>query len=270
MPSQLYNLLHSKGETIIKKHHYVYEITNKINGTKYIGKRTCSTSIDEDSLYMGSGLLITRAINKHNIENFDKKIIKEFETADEAFQFEEELIEKLDAWKSPLYYNLKPGGKGKWTPLIGDRNPMKKLENRKKVSIAQTGILNHNYGKKAPEHVRARMREAHSGEKNGFFGKSHTEETKNKISEANKGKLLGIPKTEEHKRKLKQSSARRKPIFVNGVIYRTMSDAEKELGISRVTLRKRANDINNNDVRFIQIERSNDYRKDNLHLKNVD
>ena len=44
--------------------HYVYEITNNINGKKYIGKRSTHTSIDKDN-YLGSGIAIKKAIEKY-------------------------------------------------------------------------------------------------------------------------------------------------------------------------------------------------------------
>ena len=40
--------------------HYVYEITNLINGKKYIWKRSCKCSIEEDK-YMGSGKLLKKS-----------------------------------------------------------------------------------------------------------------------------------------------------------------------------------------------------------------
>ena len=48
--------------------HYVYEITNLVNGKKYIGKRSCSCSIEQDK-YMGSGKILKQADIKRYISN---------------------------------------------------------------------------------------------------------------------------------------------------------------------------------------------------------
>ena len=128
---------------------------------------------------------------------------------------------------------------------------MKKPENRLKVSIAQRGKLNHNYGKKASEETRIKMNLAAAGEKNSFYGRKHSEESRKKISQANKGKLKGIPKSEEHKKKISESSSRKKKIMVDGVIYLSLTSAEKETGISRKTLANRANNKKFKNVRFL-------------------
>lgn len=88
--------------------HYVYEITNNINQKKYIGKHS-TNNLDDG--YMGSGVFIRKAIDKYGLENFTKTIIKKFDTSEEAFKFEAELVTE-DVVKDRMYYNMKPGGYG--------------------------------------------------------------------------------------------------------------------------------------------------------------
>ncbi|WDR21839.1 homing endonuclease [Salmonella phage vB_SenM_UTK0003] len=90
------------------KYHYVYEITNNINGKKYIGKHS-TNNLDDG--YVGSGVFIKKAINKYGLENFTKIIIKKFDTSKEAFEFEAEMVTE-DVVKNRMYYNAKPGGYG--------------------------------------------------------------------------------------------------------------------------------------------------------------
>ena len=91
--------------------HYVYEITNLINGKKYIGKRSCKCPIEKDK-YMGSGNLIAKAIKKHGVENFKKDILQICENEDMAYEWEKVYIEQVRAYDNSNYYNIHLGGKG--------------------------------------------------------------------------------------------------------------------------------------------------------------
>ena len=106
--------------------HYVYEITNKINGKKYIGKHSTNNLNDK---YMGSGVAISEAIKKYGIENFSKNILHLCDSEEEAFKFELLEIEKVEATKNSLYYNIASGGKGGVASLWND------LEHRENMSL---------------------------------------------------------------------------------------------------------------------------------------
>ena len=89
--------------------HYVYEITNNINGRKYIGKHSTNNLNDN---YMGSGKALLKAINKYGVENFSKNIIVVCESEKEAYLEEQRLIKERNAVESNLYYNIVDGGQG--------------------------------------------------------------------------------------------------------------------------------------------------------------
>ena len=78
---------------------YVYEITNNINGKKYIGKRKCYCNI-EDDCYMGSGAALALAKKKYGIQNFSKRIIEVCSTEDDAYKREEYWINHFNAVES--------------------------------------------------------------------------------------------------------------------------------------------------------------------------
>lgn len=110
---------------------YVYETTNLVNGKKYIGVSVTKENSDN---YLGSGVLLKRAIKKYSVESFIKIIIKEFESEKDARDYERNLIEKLNAINDENYYNLVAGGYGG-----GVRRHPVSDETKKKISDGNKG-----------------------------------------------------------------------------------------------------------------------------------
>ena len=79
----------------------------------------------------------------------------------------------------------------------GASGAIKSEKTRRKMSEANKGKNNPNYGKSLSEETRRKMSEARKGENHPNYGKSLSEETRRKMSEAQKGKI----RSEEHKRK---------------------------------------------------------------------
>jgi Mor family transcriptional regulator len=117
---------------------YVYETTNLINGKKYIG---VSVTKENSNNYLGSGILLKRAIKKYGVDSFNKKILKEFENEKDARDYERFLIQKLNAIDDENYYNLVAGGYGggvKKHPVSEEtKNKISKSHKGKKLSRKQ-------------------------------------------------------------------------------------------------------------------------------------
>lgn len=96
-----------------KKHYLVYKTTNDLNGMYYIGKH--ATTNPNDS-YLGSGVYLTRAIEKYGKEHFHKEILFDFDTEEEMNAKERELVNE-NLVKDETCYNLMLGGEGgdTWT-----------------------------------------------------------------------------------------------------------------------------------------------------------
>lgn len=124
-------------------YNYFYKITNLINDHYYYGVHSTSNL---DDGYMGSGKRIQYAIKKYGIENFKKDILKFFDTPEEAYNYEAEVVTE-QLVKSKECYNLKLGGSGGWMPHVHLTT-----ETKQKISKANKenhlGELNSNYGNK--------------------------------------------------------------------------------------------------------------------------
>ena len=170
----------------------IYRITNLINGKTYIGQHKYKKLNDE---YMGSGVLIKRAIKKHGIENFKKEIlysrIQYKETADDMERFaiaKERAIGKAE-------YNIANGGNG--TGTVSD-------ETKQKISKSRSGKPTWNKDKHMSEEYKIKLSMALKGKPTWNTGKKCgplSEEHKRKISESEKGRKL----SEETRKKMSES-----------------------------------------------------------------
>jgi hypothetical protein len=91
-----------------KQFHIVYQTTNKINNMIYVGAH--STDMLTDG-YLGSGHRLTLAIEKYGINSFERVILHTFNTPEEMFTKEAEIVNK-DFLKRPDVYNIVEGGFG--------------------------------------------------------------------------------------------------------------------------------------------------------------
>lgn len=91
--------------------HFVYLTTNLVNSKEYVGKHSTNKKIEDDT-YLGSGVLISKAISKYGAKNFKREILHICSSEEEAFDLEIKEIEERNAVESDMYYNLSAGGDG--------------------------------------------------------------------------------------------------------------------------------------------------------------
>lgn len=146
--------------------YYLYKITNTINDKIYIGVHKTT---DLNDGYMGSGKIISSAIKKHGIQNFNKEILQHFDNYEDALEKEKEVVNDVFLLREDVY-NIRRGGQGGFD------------------------YINKN-GLWALRH----------GEKNSFYGKKHTHETKKIIAEKTSKQWNGVSKTDEHKQNIAEA-----------------------------------------------------------------
>lgn len=91
----------------MQKQYFIYLTTNLINGKQYIGQHYGYTN----DAYLGSGVMLTRAIEKYGAENFNRVILCFCKDAEEANSKEIEIIARYNAVEDNNFYNLASGGR---------------------------------------------------------------------------------------------------------------------------------------------------------------
>lgn len=111
-----------------RKYHVIYQTVNLVNNKVYVGAHS-TDNVNDD--YYGSGTNITRAIEKYGKHSFKKDILHIFETPEEMFIKEKEIVTP-EFIKRPDVYNIVEGGYGGYNkgstglkhlhyPLTGER-----------------------------------------------------------------------------------------------------------------------------------------------------
>ncbi len=193
--------------------YYVYKTTNKLNGRYYIGVHK-SENIEKDS-YLGSGYILAKAITKYGKENFQREILFEFDTPEEAFSMEKEIVNE-EFVNDDITYNVALGGHGgkitEINPFVGRKHTeeTKEILRRKSSEKRHTeeskqkisNSLNEHYASLTDEQWEEMSRKF-SGENGPFFGRHHTEEVKEILRQKSTGRIY----SEESRRKMSENSA---------------------------------------------------------------
>ena len=106
------NVYYNVPSNQIEPYGFIYLTTNLVNGKKYIGQhkiQKCGVDRDE---YLGSGVLLTRAIKKYGRENFKREVLDFANNSDELNSKEEYYISFYDAVSRNDFYNIDCGGRG--------------------------------------------------------------------------------------------------------------------------------------------------------------
>jgi hypothetical protein len=145
----------------------VYKITNLLNNKIYVGVHK---TIDPNDGYYGSGDAILKAIKKYGKQNFKKEIIGCFDTKEDAYYLERQIVNE-DFVKRSDTYNRCCGGFGGGIEIANKNGLNNKNKNYKKISQTLKILWKTN-----PEKF------ANWIKSKDWTGRKHTEETKRKMS----------------------------------------------------------------------------------------
>jgi hypothetical protein len=160
----------------MKKYFYVYYSYEEF-GNGYIGKRECKCLPEEDINYFGS-------FKDKTFKPTQKIILETFDSVEDALEAECVLHDFYEVDKNPHFANKARQTSKKFyyiTPsenMIGENNPAKRPEVRKKISDAAKN-------RKASEETKRKMSKSHMGRisPKGMLGKKLTEEQREQIRE---------------------------------------------------------------------------------------
>lgn len=159
----------------------VYRITNLINGKIYVGVHRTN---DLNDSYMGSGMLIKRAIIKYGIQNFQREYLAVFDNAEDIFLMEKELVNE-DFVKDSATYNMATGGFG-GCPIAGQKGG---LNSNKRIS--SDPILKQRRYLRCKAHLSKMKDEGKCQGGPKFKGMKHSAKTKAKIGRSISKKCQG-------------------------------------------------------------------------------
>ena len=179
----------------------IYQITNKLNGKRYIGQHRYTDESNIMGCYFGSGVIISKAVRKYGKENFEREVLyKRIRSVETANAMEIWAIEKYKP-----EYNIAKGGLG--------------------------------FNFKHTEETKKKISESLKGRKGYFLGKHFSEEHKRKISESNKGRASPM-KNKKHSDSSKAlMSASQKGHKVSNETRKKISDANKGRVYSEIAIK---------------------------------
>lgn len=181
----------------MKTYYTIYKVTNQINGKIYVGSHKTK---DLNDSYMGSGKYLKRAQEKNGLENFTKEILFIFDTSEEMYKKEAEIVNE-DFLTNENTYNLKIGGFGGWDYLNNDElfdNPTHSIEHCKRISpfgtkeFIESCKLNGSFSKAGLRSKELGVGIHDPKHRAMFTGKTHTADAKRKIGNKNSINQQGV------------------------------------------------------------------------------
>lgn len=198
---------------------FIYITTNLINGKRYIGQKKFEEGINfyKWKSYLGSGVLLSKAIEKYGKENFIKDIVALAYSEEELNKMENEWINSYNAIYDDNYYNIAEGGR---------KNPFAGKSDEEMVVIREKA------GKS--------ISKINSGENHPNYGRCESDYTKSKIRDSMKKMYYNNP--ELKKTKKFSSRERRKVICITtGMVFDGVGIASRYYNIDRTGISKCCN-----------------------------
>jgi hypothetical protein len=182
--------------------HYVYliEKRNALPAAQkyYIGVRSCKGLIGDDK-YMSSSKTLQKDIKLNGRNNYNKIILKRFDTREDAFQYEIKLHDEFDVANNPIFFNKAKQLEFGFGGPIGEKNAFYGKHHTNEWKSVKSNQMKGNTNAKGYKHTDKTLEKIKLVRSQQVF----TEQTFKKRSESNKGNQYakGHIHTDEWKRK---------------------------------------------------------------------
>jgi hypothetical protein len=226
------------------KYYTIYKTVNLENNKYYIGKHV-TADINDD--YLGSGVVLTKAIKKYGKESFKKEILFVFQCQEEMNLKERQLVTE-NIILDKMSYNFALGGQGgNLGKLVNDKIGTKMsilLKGKSKSESHKQALRESKLLYKPTEETKEKIKNTisntwasmlaadrktkcgHPRNENGFYNKSHSCESVDKMK-----KTIGDSRKGSN-------NPNAKPIKIYGKTYLTRKECLEDLKISKSKLYK--------------------------------
>jgi group I intron endonuclease len=190
--------------------HYIYKITNILNGKVYIGRSNKATERWKQHKYFVRKdkpvQYIHRAMKKDGVDNFTYEVIDFAFNPWQADCIEMGYVEQYNSRNKEKGYNIAPGGKHAWNAgLPKELRPsygrLVSEETRRKISESNMGKIMPPRSKEwralmssiltGRKYSKEHVDKARQGRLKSLNGYNHTEETKKRLSKSHMGLYVG-------------------------------------------------------------------------------
>ena len=193
-------------------YHYLYRITNKLEGKHYYGSRSSVVEPTSDLgvRYFSSSTAVRKDIRRLGVSAFKFKVVSYHDKRTDAYSAEERIQRRLRVVERPEFYNRSyQTNKFSW---LGGKHT---AQTRSKMSAQRKGRIPWNKGRHvfaALSDEERRHKFGSMGEDNPFYGKHHSPETRKKLSELSarfsgeKNSFYGKTHTAETRARLREAT----------------------------------------------------------------
>jgi group I intron endonuclease len=147
--------------------YYLYEIRNNLDNKIYVGVHKTE---DMNDGYMGSGKVIQRAIKKYGIKNFTKTILEVFNTPEEMYNREKEVVNEEFLLREDVY-NLRRGGFGGFDYI--NNSGIAKFKGKKHTTETKTHLREISLGRESSQETKQKISDNNWSKKDPESQKQH-------------------------------------------------------------------------------------------------